>query len=66
MSCHLNLSCKQTSMKTSMKTTHMKTRAAGNPSHIRRCAGYFHSSTSGLVSKWLYDHYMQLMNNCVP
>ena len=23
------------------------------------------SSTSGLVVKWLYDHYLQLMNNCV-
>ena len=23
------------------------------------------SSTSGLVGKWLYDHYLKLMNNCV-
>ena len=23
------------------------------------------SSTSGLVGKWLYDHYFKLMNNCV-
>ena len=22
-------------------------------------------STSGLVGKWLYDHYLKLMNNCV-
>ena len=22
-------------------------------------------NTSGLVDKWLYDHYLKLMNNCV-
>ena len=28
-------------------------------------ATYFYSNTSGLVGKWLYDHYLKLMNNCV-
>jgi hypothetical protein len=39
--------------------------AAGNPSNGRCQATYFYSSTSGLVGKWLYDHYLKLMNNCV-
>ena len=39
--------------------------AAGNPSNDRCPATYFYSSTSGLVGKWLYDHYLKLMNNCV-
>ena len=39
--------------------------AAGNPSNGRCTATYFYSSTSGLVGKWLYDHYLKLMNNCV-
>jgi hypothetical protein len=26
---------------------------------------FLNSSTSGLVGKWLYDHYLKLMNNCV-
>ena len=39
--------------------------AAGNPSNGMCPATYFYSSTSGLVGKWLYDHYLKLMNNCV-
>ena len=39
--------------------------AAGNPSNGRCPATYFYLSTSGLVGKWLYDHYLKLMNNCV-
>ena len=39
--------------------------AAGNPSNGMRPAAYFYLSTSGLVGKWLYDHYLKLMNNCV-
>ena len=39
--------------------------AAGNSSNGRCPATYFYSSTSGLVGKWLYDHYLKLMNNCV-
>ena len=39
--------------------------AAGNLSNSRSLAAYFYLSTSGLVGKWLYDHYLKLMNNCV-
>ena len=39
--------------------------AARNPSNGRRAAAYFYLSTSSLVNKWLYDHYLKLMNNCV-
>jgi hypothetical protein len=39
--------------------------AAGNPSNGRCPSTYFYSSTSGLVVKWLYDHYLKFMNNCV-
>jgi hypothetical protein len=42
------------------------TMAAGNPSNRRLPATFFYSSTSGLVGKWLYDHYLKLMDNCVP
>ena len=36
----------------------------------RKLFGFDHksetnSSTSGLVGKWLYDHYLKLMNNCL-
>ena len=39
--------------------------AAGNPSNGRCPATYFNASTRCLVGKWLYDHYLKLMNNCV-
>ena len=39
--------------------------AAGNPNNVRCPATYVYSSTSGLVGKWLYDHYLKIMNNCV-
>ena len=39
--------------------------AAGNLSNSRCPATYFYSSTCGLVGKWLYDHFLKLMNNCV-
>ena len=39
--------------------------AAGNPSNGRCPATYLYSITSGLVGKWLYDHYLKLMTNCV-
>ena len=51
--------------KQSTKLTFLKYVAAGNPSNGRCPASYFYSSTSGLVGKWLYDHYLKLMNNCV-
>ena len=35
--------------------------AAGNPSNGRCPATYFYLSTSGLVAKWLYDHYLKLI-----
>ena len=39
--------------------------AAGHSSSGRRPAANFHSRTSGILGKWLYDHYLKLMNNCV-
>ena len=39
--------------------------AAGNPSNCRWQAAYLYSSTSGLVSKWLYKLYLKVMDYCV-
>ena len=35
-------------------------KATGNSSNGRCQATYFYLSTSGLVGKWLYDHYLKL------